>query len=208
MRGIEHVPWLYDVTMRVLDALVLTRLRLKLVTGVEGRVLEVGCGTGRNLPYYPSDTRLIALEPDAGTLARARRRSRSAEFVIGSVESMPFHPASFDTVVSSLVFCSVGDPTRGLREIRLVLRDGGRLRMLEHVRDRRRFWAALQDRVQPLWTWLTGGCRPNRDTEAIVKLAGFCIESSGREATHILRLFSARPAAEPGSRQRIGNSKP
>jgi len=113
--------------------------------------------------------------------------------VQGSAEALPFRDGTFDTVVASLVFCSVPEPARGLAEIKRVLRADGRLRMLEHVRSRRPWKAKFQDRVQPLWTRLSGGCHPNRDTERAVETAGFVIEAPGRSEMADMRRFSARP---------------
>ncbi len=152
MRGIEHVPWLYDVIMEVLDALGLGSWRRRLVDGAAGRTLEIGCGTGRNLPLYCCGVQVIGLDPDRAALMRALQRASTVPLVVGTAEALPFRDGAFDTVVSSLVFCSVDDPVGGLQEIRRVLRTGGELRMLEHVRARRAGWAALQDRLQPLWT--------------------------------------------------------
>jgi ubiquinone/menaquinone biosynthesis C-methylase UbiE len=190
LRGIEHIPWLYDGAMQFCDLLGLNRWRQRLVQGARGRVLEVGCGTGRNLPRYPRDGELIGMDPDLAALRRARRRAPHVPLVAARAEALPFRPGSFDTVVSSLVFCSVDDPHRGLAEVRRVLRPDGELRMLEHVRARCTPCARVQDHVQPLWTRLSGGCRPNRDTEASVRAAGFHIR--GREARGLLRRLSAR----------------
>jgi len=112
-------------------------------------------------------------------------------------EALPFRDGAFDTVVSGLVFCSVGDVARGLAEVRRVLKPGGMLRMLEHVRSRRPFAAWLQDRTQPAWTWFTGGCHPNRATEAAVAAAGFEIEAETRRASGSMRRFVARPRGSP-----------
>jgi ubiquinone/menaquinone biosynthesis C-methylase UbiE len=98
----------------------------------------------------------------------------------------------FDTVLSGLVFCSVADPRRGLLEVRRVLAPRGQLRMLEHVRSTRPWKACLQDVCQPAWTWIAGGCRPNRNTERTVEAAGFRIEVEGRRAKGELRRFVAR----------------
>jgi ubiquinone/menaquinone biosynthesis C-methylase UbiE len=114
--------------------------------------------------------------------------------VLGSAEDLPFRSASFDTVVSGLVFCTVNDARRGLAEVRRVLRADGRLRMIEHVRSTRPWGAWWQDLVQPLWTRCTGGCHPNRDTESAVERAEFAIEGEGRRARGNLRRFTARPA--------------
>lgn len=193
MRGIEHIPWLYDALMNLLDGLGFARWRRTLVRGTAGLTLEVGSGTGHNLPLYPPDTDVIALDPDLACLARARRRAPGVSLVAARVEALPFRAGIFDTVVSSLVFCSVDDPPQGLQEIRRVLRNDGELRMLEHVRSQSPVWARLQDHFQPLWTSLSGGCRPNRNTETAVEAAGFRIEPADRETAHVLRRFTARP---------------
>ena len=113
--------------------------------------------------------------------------------VQASAEALPFRDGVFDTVVSGLAFCSVPDPRRGLAEVRRVLRPDGTLRMLEHVRSIKPWKARLQDRVQPFWTRLTGGCHPNRDTERTVEEAGFRIQPEGRRAKRDMRRFAARP---------------
>lgn len=179
--------------MGLADLLGVARWRRELVAGAGGRVLEVGCGTGRNLPLYPA-TDPVGVDPNPSALARARRRAPRARLVVGRVASLPFENDAFDTVVTSLVFCSVDDPLRGLAEIRRVLRTGGQLRRLGHVRAHGPRLAALQDRVAPLWTRLTGGCRPNRDIQRRVEQAGFRIDHRWTDATHLIRRFSAVPA--------------
>ena len=107
-------------------------------------------------------------------------------------------------MVSGLVFCSVDDPARGLAEVRRVLGPGGTLRMLEHVRSGHPARARWQDRVQPLWTRVSGGCRPNRDTERTVEGAGFLIEAATRRARGNMRRLVARlgPATDAVARAR------
>jgi ubiquinone/menaquinone biosynthesis C-methylase UbiE len=195
MRGIEQIPWLYDAFCALCEATGLARWRAWLVAGARGRVLDVGCGTGRNLPLLPGGARAVGLEPSWEALQRARRRAPRVPLVIGSAEALPFRDAAFDTVLSGLVFCSVPDPERGLREVRRVLRPDGELRMLEHVRSTRGWKARLQDRLQPAWTWITGGCHPNRETERAVEACGFRIEHDGRRAKGDMRRFAARPRA-------------
>jgi ubiquinone/menaquinone biosynthesis C-methylase UbiE len=201
VRGVEQVPWLYDALCAVYERLGLGRWRRWLVAGARGRVLDLGCGTGRNLPRYAPGVRVVGLDPSAEALARARRRAPGIPLVRGCAEALPFRAGAFDTVVSGLVFCSVDDPPRGLAEVRRVLGPGGTLRMLEHVRATGRWRARFQDRIQPLWTRLAGGCRPNRDTEAAVARAGFAIEPEGRRARGDMRRFAARPADSRGSPQ-------
>ncbi len=193
MRGFEQVPWLYDAMMSVQDRLGLRRWRRWLVGGARGRVLEVGCGTGRNLPLYGSDARsIVALDPALDALRVARRRAPGVPLVVARAEALPFRDGTFDTVVSGLVFCSVADPMGGLAEVRRVLAPAGSVRMMEHVRYRSQLGGKLQDLVQPAWTWVAGGCHPNRDTERNVEAAGFAIEEEGRRAKGVLRRFGAR----------------
>jgi ubiquinone/menaquinone biosynthesis C-methylase UbiE len=192
VRGVDQIPWLYDALCALLERTGLGPWRRWLAAGARGRTLDVGCGTGRGLSHYGAAPRVIGLDPTWASLERARRRAPGVPMVQGSVEALPFRDAVFDTVVASLVFCSVADPARGLAEVKRVLRPGGRLRMLEHVRSRRAWKAAFQDRVQPLWTWASGGCRPNRETERAVEAAGFVIEVEDRAEMADMRRFSAR----------------
>lgn len=195
MRGLEQIPWLYDAMLWVGEATGLRSWREKLVSGASGRVLDVGCGTGRNLPLYSPGMKVIGLDPARETLLKARRRAPGVPLVRGSAEKLPFRDGAFDAVVSGLVFCSVPDPLRGLAEVKRVLAPGGQLRMLEHVRSTGRLGARWQDFIQPLWTWVSGGCRPNRDTEANVRKAGFEIDPADHRAHKTMRRFSARAAS-------------
>jgi SAM-dependent methyltransferase len=192
LRGLEQIPWLYDLGQSWLERGWLGRERRWLVAGTRGRTLELGAGTGRNLPLYAAGQLVFALEPYAGNVGAARARAPSVPHLRGRAEALPFADASFDTVVSGLVFCSVDDPAAGLAEIRRVLRPGGRLRMLEHVRAESPLWARAQDLGQPGWTWLTGGCRPNRDTERSVRAAGFEIDPASRVRRGTFVRFEAR----------------
>ena len=192
MRGIEQIPWLYDAICAFAEWRGLGRWRQWVTGGARGHTLDLGCGTGRNLPLFPAGVRVVGLDPAWDSLARARRRAPGTPLVQGSAEALPFRDGCFDTVVSGLVLCSVPDPARGLAEIRRVLCAGGTLRALEHVRATRPWRARFQDFIQPAWTWLAGGCRPNRDTERAVEAAGFTIDPDGRRAEADLRRFAAR----------------
>ncbi|MGA9524677.1 MAG: class I SAM-dependent methyltransferase [Myxococcaceae bacterium] len=195
MRGVEQIPWLYDFTMSLGEATGLKRWREWLVRGARGLTLDVGCGTGRNLPLYDSGVRAVGLDPSMDSLKKARQRAPGVPLVRGSAEALPFRDGTFDTVVSGLVFCSVPDPRRGLREVKRVLKQAGTLRMLEHVRSTRRLGAKWQDIIQPAWTWCAGGCHPNRDTESNVRASGFEIEGDTLRSSGVMRRFSARPVA-------------
>jgi ubiquinone/menaquinone biosynthesis C-methylase UbiE len=162
------------------------------VRGAHGLTLEVGCGTGRNLPLYDKSVTVVGLELDLVLLRSAREKADHALLVVGSAEALPFREDAFDTVVSSLVFCSVRDPECGLAEVGRVLRVDGELRMLEHVRSDVHAVSVLQDVVQPAWTMITGGCHPNRDTEHTLRRAGFEIDPRSRKANGTMRSFVAR----------------
>ena len=192
-RGFEQIPWLYDAWCAFFERFGLGRWRRWLVGGAVGRTLDIGCGTGRNLPLVDAPARVIGLDPVRGPLLAARRRAPGVPLVQGDAQALPFRNGAFDTVLSGLVFCSVPDPARGLAEIRRVLKPGGTLRMLEHVRATGALKARAQDCWQPLWTRLSGGCHPNRDTERTVQAAGFGIDSETRRASGDMRRFVARP---------------
>jgi len=170
----------------------LERWRAALVAGARGRVLEVGCGTGRGLPDYADEVELFALDLNFGSLDRARQRRPEARLVCASAEAIPFADASFDCVVSSLVFCSVPDAARGLEEIKRVLRPDGQLLMLEHVQARSRLGARVLNAIQPAWTAISGGCHPNRDTVSTVEAAGFVIDAQSFRSRGLMRRFTAR----------------
>jgi ubiquinone/menaquinone biosynthesis C-methylase UbiE len=158
-------------------------------------VLDLGCGTGRNLPLLPPGA--IGIDPAWDPLRRACQRAPGARLVQARAEALPFRDGAFDTVVSGLVFCSVDDPARGLAEARRVLAPDGALRMLEHVRSEHPRWARWQDRLQPVWTRVSGGCHPNRDTERAVRAAGFLIEAATRRARGNMRRLVARADPAP-----------
>lgn len=194
MRGLEQIPWFYELTCAVLDRLGLRRWRAWVAGGAAGRTLDLGTGTGRNLPAYPAGVRPVGVDPHADALAWARRRAPGVPLVIARAEALPFRDGCFDTVVSGLVLCSVDDPDAALAEVRRVLRPGGALRLLEHVRHPG-LGGWLQDRLQPAWTALSGGCHPNRETEAAVARAGFEIAAGTRHARGTLRRLAARAPA-------------
>ena len=199
MRGVEQIPWLYEIVCSLYEwGGGLAEWRRWLVAGARGRVLDLGSGTGRNLPLLPGGINAVAVDPSLDALKRARRRAPAIPLVGARAEALPFRDRSFDTVLSGLVFCSIADPSSGLAEVKRVLRTDGELRMLEHVRSRVPWRARLQDAIQPMWTWAAGGCHPNRDTEATVEGTGFRIEPEGRRARGTDRCFAARVKGDTG----------
>jgi ubiquinone/menaquinone biosynthesis C-methylase UbiE len=152
-------------------------LRKSLLAEATGRVLEIGGGTGLNLPFYDRADSLVVTEPEPAMLrrlqAKAREQAPHAEVLQASAEDLPFEDASFDTVVSTLVLCG-SDQKRSLGEVRRVLRPEGRLLFLEHVRSDDPDLARFQDRMNWL-NRLVVGCECNRRTLPAIEAAGFTV---------------------------------
>jgi ubiquinone/menaquinone biosynthesis C-methylase UbiE len=194
VRGIEQIPWLYDLQCALVERYGLRRWREWVVGGARGLSLDLGCGTGRNLPLFRGA--VVGVDVSAEALSRARRRAPGALLVRATIEALPFRDRAFDTVVSGLVLCSVPHPDRALAQARRVLKDDGELRLLEHVRSQTPWKARMQDRITRLWAFVTGGCHPNRDTEAAVARAGFGVVE--RRAKNDMRRLAARKADAEG----------
>lgn len=174
---------LYDRMGRAAERGWLGERRAALLSGARGEVLEIGGGTGANLPHYRDVERVTIAEPDPFMRAKLWPKLENAHVAVevsdAGAEALPFADDSFDVVVATLVLCTVPDQGAALQEIRRVLRPGGRLLFIEHVRGEGRL-ARWQDRVEPLWRRLAAGCHPNRDTVASIEAAGFYIESLER----------------------------
>jgi ubiquinone/menaquinone biosynthesis C-methylase UbiE len=161
--------------------------RQEMLSGVAGRVVELGAGNGINFRHYPSAvTESIAIEPEPYLRARAEAAALEAAVSVTVVDAvggaLPFGDGSFDAAVASLVLCSVPRQDEVLADLFRLIRPGGELRFYEHVRARDPRLARLQDAVTPLWKRLGGGCHPNRDTGAAIERAGFRIEACRRVA--------------------------
>ncbi len=154
--------------------------REKLWSLMEGpRVLEVGVGTGRNIPYWPASAQVTALDLTSGMLERARRLvqklGRPADLRLGDAQALDFPDASFDTAVATFVFCSVPDPGLGLRELNRVVRPGGQVLLLEHMRSPNEMLGGLMDLLNPLVVRMMGA-NINRRTMESVRASGLQIE--------------------------------
>lgn len=156
-----------------------------------GDVLEIGFGTGLNLRHYRGVKSVTAVEPSEGMSRKGQSRAAQAPFPVrierGFAEKLPFADESFDTVVSTFVLCSVRDVGKALGEMGRVLRQGGKLILLEHVRSEDPAVAKWQDRVDPVWTRALGGCHANRD------LTGLPERHAGLTAERIERFIAPQP---------------
>jgi ubiquinone/menaquinone biosynthesis C-methylase UbiE len=153
--------------------------RREVLAGLEGEILEIGCGTGANIRFYTNSPSLIVSDPDTSgypnLIGKAVEGGPAFNLVVSTAEAIPFSAGQFDHVVSTLVLCSVPDPCRVITEIHRVLKPNGSLRFIEHIRaDGSK--ARLQDLVQPIWSVVSSGCHPNRPTVANLAAAGFKID--------------------------------
>src|SRR5215468_9393409 len=170
----------YDKLARGSEEAGVRELRQTLIADATGRVLEIGAGTGANLPHYNGSIEsLVVTEPEPPMLRRLQRAARehapNAQVLRAPAEDIPFEDDSFDTVVSTLVLCGVDDQPRALREARRVLRPGGTLLFLEHVRADDPAFARFQDRMNWLNRFVVG-CDCNRPTLATIEAEGFHVD--------------------------------
>lgn len=180
---------IYDPFMRSAERAGLSEWRAELLGHARGEVLEIGAGTGANVPFYtPAVTRLLLTEPDSDMLARLRTRvelarAQRVQAMTAPADALPFVDATFDTVVSTLVLCSVPDVPKALAEARRVLRPDCRLLFMEHVAaDDRPARLAWQRRLEPLWRRISGNCHLTRRTGDAIREAGFIVEWERRES--------------------------
>ena len=168
--------------------------RLELIPQAKGAVLEVGIGSGLNLPFYSSAvTHVHGIDPSPELLSMARGKieslSYTVELVCQSAEQLPLDSGSMDTVVTTWTLCSIPDPGMALREMKRVLRPGGMLLFVEHGASPDPRVAAWQRRINPIWRRVAGGCNLNRKIDELIKSAGFNI---ARAANHL----PSRPATD------------
>jgi ubiquinone/menaquinone biosynthesis C-methylase UbiE len=199
------LPWLLDLAMRQRQ---LVPYRERVLAEASGRVLEIGVGSGPNLPLYGSTVALIcAIDPSPELLQLARRRTAEAvspvSFVRASAEKLPFAGGVFDTVVTSWTLCSIPEPLQALREMRRVLTPAGRLLFVEHGLAPESGVARWQHWLTPYWRRIAGGCHLDRNIEALIRSVGFHIDRldkgyiNGPKVMTYMYEGQARPAHAP-----------
>jgi len=198
----------YDRGMLLLELLIFRRLRRRIFPRLRGAVLELGVGTGVNLPLYEPGARVTGCDASRDVMIWSTRRPTQASVKLAQADAqrLPFADGSFDVVTGSLVFCSIADPAQGLAEARRVLRHpepappkhgrgaegqpGGRLILLEHTRGSG-LGACLTDNLHPLWDTWSDECRLNRETVQSVAAAGFYVQRVEKHALGIVRVIEA-----------------
>lgn len=196
----DDVCAVYDRNMLPLELLIFRRLRRRIFPTLRGDVLEIGIGTGVNLPLYGSAASVTGCDASGDVLrwAAQRRTQGRVALVQGDIQRLPFADGSFDVVTASLTFCSVAEPREGLAEARRLLRPaqpeegkpGGRLVLLEHTRGRG-IGRWLTDLLHPLWCRVSHDCHLNRETAQTVAQVGFRIQRVERHALGIVRVIEA-----------------
>lgn len=157
-------------------------LREQLIAGARGRVLEIGIGSGLNMPFYSREVdTLLGIDPSVPLLQMARRHTAWTHFPVelteGGAEEIPLDDRSVDHVVMTWTLCSIADPPRALAEIRRVLRPGGALLFIEHGRAPEPGVQRWQDRLTPLWRRVAGGCHLNRPIDQLIEAAGLRLDA-------------------------------
>jgi ubiquinone/menaquinone biosynthesis C-methylase UbiE len=188
----------YDSMLKGVEEAGLADHRKRLLAGVTGRVIEIGGGTGLNLPFYGREvTDLVMCEPAASMAKRLEQKlhalpARPIRISSDAAEELHEPRESFDVAVTTLVLCTVTDQSRALAELHRVLRPGGRLLFLEHVRAEDPGLARWQDRLNFVSRWVAQGCNWNRDTLSVIRASGFEVTSLTRD-----QMKKAPPPARP-----------
>ena len=176
MKRYDRISSIYDVFETPMELMALKKWRTELMGELSGKVLEVGVGTGKNIEFYPKGIDVTGIDFSKGMLQRARQRAaklgRQVELIHMDAQSMEFEDNTFDTVFTTCVFCSVPDPVAGLKEIRRVCKESGKIVLIEHVRSEEKLLGLLMDVLNPLVVNLYGA-NINRKTVENVHNAGF-----------------------------------
>ncbi|MDL4842954.1 class I SAM-dependent methyltransferase [Aquibacillus rhizosphaerae] len=172
---------IYDYAMAPLEKRYINSWRKKLLIYAKGKVLEIGAGTGVNFSLYNKCEEVIAIEPNPYMIEKAKSRINlngvPIKVMDSSAEKIPLPDDHFDTIVSMLVLCSVDNMDIALKELRRVLKPGGNLLVLEHVKMEKTIYARLQQILTPVWKRIADGCHLDRETESMIRKSGFRIVS-------------------------------
>ncbi len=175
----RHFAFWYDFFMRPLEKRKFKRIRIELLSNATGRVLELGSGTGVNFPFYRTADKVTAVEPSEHMMEQSFSKINQSkvpiEVVKASAEALPFEDGHFDTIVATLVFCTIPNPEKAIMEMKRVCKPGGKILLFEHVKMKNRFLASLQEMLTPFWKKICDGCCLNRNTIKLLETHGITI---------------------------------
>lgn len=203
----DRMAPIYDASEAMMERFLYSRWRRRLWSDVKGpQILEVGVGTGKNMPYYPAGAHVTAIDLSEGMLSRARKRANSLSLDVDlrqmDAQALAFPSDSFETVVATFVFCSVPDPIAGLRELGRVCKPEGEIRLLEHMRGRSELVGRLMDVVNPLAVSIQGA-NINRRTVDNIQSAGLQIQHIvDLSVQGIFKLIVAKPSIQQSTAPR------
>ena len=162
--------YLYDKLMSTIEKKKLNMERKELLKNIQGKIIELGAGTGINFEFY-SENEVIAIEPDETLSTEAKKKigSKNIQIVSASAEELPFDDNTFDTVLITLALCTIPNPDKALKEAKRVCKPGGRLLILEHIKNNNRFLFMLQNILTPVWKKFAMGCHLNRDSLSTIE---------------------------------------
>ena len=185
----------YDLFEALIESRAFSKYRKKALSLAKGKVLEIGVGTGKNLPYYPKDVEVIGIDFSKGMLEKAEKRRKelglkNVRLLLMDAQNLEFEDNSFDTIVSTFVFCTVPDPAKGLREAYRVLKPGGKAIFLEHMKSESKLLNIPLYLMEPFMRVMLGTSMV-RETQKNIKKAGFKIEKVENLFFDIVRLIIA-----------------
>ncbi|WP_339060366.1 class I SAM-dependent methyltransferase [Tepidibacillus marianensis] len=179
-----------------MDVIIRDKWRKSVYDGMKGNLLEVGVGTGKNIPFYPKDAFVTGIDFSSNMLAKAKERLEkypaNVRLLLMDAQNMEFEDNTFDGVITTCVFCSVPDPIKGLKEIRRVIKPNGIVRMLEHMRSDQPVMGKMMDVINPLVVNVVGA-NINRDTMHNLELAGFTLKHEHQILGSMYRLLTLDP---------------
>lgn len=190
---------LFDIFMLPLERMVLRRFRRRFIPRAKGRILELGGGTGVNIPYYRQEERPLITITDQAPHNLLKQRAKKyglAAPVSADAEALPFPDDHFDTVLFTLLFCSVTLPRKGIEEILRVLKPGGQIIYIEHTAACHPGIRRVQDLFTPAWRRIASNCHLNRDTEGLLLASGLNLIDSKQSAFCLIRGGIAKRAAD------------
>jgi ubiquinone/menaquinone biosynthesis C-methylase UbiE len=193
----DRISVYYDLMELPGEKLLFSRWRRRVFDALDGdNILEVGVGTGKNFDFYPADKSITAIDFSKGMLEKARRKAQKKELKADlehmDVEDLQFDDQSFDTVLATFVFCSVGDPIKGLQEVKRVCKRNGKVILLEHVRPATKLLGRLFDLLNPVTVKLIGA-NINRNTVLNMKMAGLHVVEEENLFGDVVKLLVANP---------------